>query len=221
MSSNTNTYQLCSVYSCSIYRYGYSRFCLKHREHYNRTGDIGQLYLRKFHKTLKPYIKEAKEFIEYNNEIVKYDLHTAKLIMNNPKSYYRGNNLEAFMNHSLDIRSRDELTPKAIDVINTFKYNELEMLARVLAVYMFHLQHPQLLLSGKPLFYHIGKAIWYGCSLQPHYNKRTLSKYFKRPKLTFKQLLLIGAVSSSKLQTSIRLVIKEKKEIKGINNEQK
>ena len=167
------------------------------------------MYLKKFYKTLVPYINEAKNLINVNYSYFQNDLFIVKTIMNNPKSYYKTESIENYLVDSLGLGTREDLTFRAINILNSYRFDEVDMLARVLAVYLFQKEHPQLLMTGKPLFFHIGKSVWYGCSLKIKFSNKTFKHYKKREELSFKQLLLIGAVLTSKLQNSIKFINKK------------
>ena len=199
----------CSAKGCIKRRYGYSRYCLKHKNHIASTGDINQPYIKQFKTTLKPYVENLmseidKEINEGNSTVISC-LEAAERLFNNP-STINHITVEDSLRGLVD-GSMETLPNHIIKSFEEFNGDAKKLLAVVTSVFIFERENPKLLYKGSPLFFHCGKLVY-------SYTKyeRALSQsgkmYYKRRTLTKNQYLILGAKLYSKFNSLVSYFLK-------------
>jgi len=203
-----NTQLTCSATSCSNDRYGYSKYCLQHKNHIAYTGSLEQEYIREFKSKLKPYVevleKQIEEKIQEKDSAILSSLEATESLLKYP-STINAISIDNALRQPLDT-SMDSLPQHIINSFNNFAGDGKKLLAVVVSVYLFQKENPKTLLTGLPLFFHCGKLIY-------SYTKyeRTLSAtgrlYYKKRTLTKNQYINIGMKFYSKFHSVINSYI--------------
>lgn len=199
-----NESQFCKAKGCNSFRVGYSGYCQKHRSLYNSTGSVEQFYISRFDKRIKPYIQKVREYIEANRDKFEDERIWAKRILNNPKSYIKAEYIEKFILESCSIRLGVKINYKTLQMIQHYRYDEIDFLSRVGAVYLFHKENPDYLKAGSGFIFHIGKAIWYGFPLSVKHYKKRVGTYRKRDTITRLQYALLGGVAYTRFGNMVQ-----------------
>lgn len=192
----------CTVIGCNSNRYGYSKYCLEHKNHIAKTGDINQEYINQLKTRLKSYIKEVLKYLEANLEdkLIAKTLDDAKHLLKYKHSINDVNIGSEF--NTLFGTNSSHLSAKLLDKLHSFRGDEKLLVAVVASMFIYQQENPNILNTGAPLFFHLGKLI-YSYTEYDVVVSKTLKKYKKIKILSRNQYLSIGVRFYSKFQPFI------------------
>lgn len=200
----------CSAKGCIERRYGYSKYCLKHKNHIASTGDINQPYIKQFKTTLKPYVNnlvsEIEKEIKEGNSTVLSSVEVSERLLNYPSTINHipvEDSLKTLVDGSMET-----LPQHIIKNFEHFNGDAKKLLAVVVSVFIFERENPKVMHRGKPLFFHCGKLAY----SYTRYEK-ALTKdgrmYHKKRTLTKNQYIILGAKLYSKFNSLVSFFLKQ------------
>jgi len=200
----------CSAKYCTHLRYGYSKYCLQHKNHISSTGSIEQPYIRELKSKLKPYVElldaEIKKEIESNNELIRRSVKLCEQLLEHP-SRLNDIHLENALSELLG-RSSHQLPNKVLGMFLGFKGGGKRFLAVGISIFLFQREYPNQLLTGAPLFLHCGKLL-YKHTPYTKTTSRAGRKYYSQRTLTKGQYINIGAKFYSKFSAVVDFYLRQ------------
>lgn len=200
----------CSAKGCIESRYGFSKYCLKHKNHIASTGDINQPFIKQFKTKMKPYVEkivsELEREINQGNNTVISSVEASERLLNSPSIINHitvEDSLRELINGSMET-----LPQHIIRSFEDFNGSSMKLLAVIVSVFIFEQENPNVLHKGAPLFFHCGKLAY----SYTRYEK-TLSQsgkmYYKKRTLTKNQYIILGAKLYSKFNSLVSFFLKQ------------
>lgn len=200
----------CSVLDCRKSRYGYSKFCMQHKNHIASTGALEQPYIKGLKTSLKPYVEALERQIDsevvIKNATITTALKGCQQILNQPYTINHIS-LEQSLSEPLAF-SRGGLPSRVTDAFKRFNGNANKLLAVSVSVFLFQKEQPNVLLTGAPLFFHCGKLLYSFTK----YEKAVSAKgrtYYRQRTLTKNQYINLGIRFYSKFSLAINFFLKQ------------
>lgn len=200
----------CSAPNCYSYRYGYSKYCLEHKNHIASTGDLKQPYIRNFKSTLNSYVEVLEKQIEKDltdkKDAIISSIDACERLLEFPSTINHISIDKAF--RELVGTSNETLPEHIIKSFMKFNGDAKKLLAVVVSTFLFQKEEPRKLLTGSPLFFHCGKLLY----LYTRYEKTISGRgkiYYKKRTLTKNQYINIGVKFYSKFHSVINYFLKQ------------
>ena len=200
----------CSAPNCYSSRYGYSKYCLEHKNHIASTGDLEQPYIRNFKSTLNSYVEVLEKQIDKDlsdkKDAVVSSIEACERLLKFPSTINHISIDKAF--RGLIGTSNEALPEHIIKSFEKFNGDAKKLLAVVVSTFLFQKEEPQKLLIGSPLFFHCGKLLY----LHTKYEKTISARgrvYYKKRTLTKNQYINIGVKFYSKFHSVINYFLKQ------------
>lgn len=205
-----NSNLICSTPRCTSNRYGYSKYCLQHKNHIASTGSLEQPYIKNFKSILKPYVevleKQIDKEVDVKNSAILSSVEASESLLNYPDSVNHIS-IDYDFKELIDNPSKS-LPQHIIKSFESFTGDAKKLLAIVVSIFLFQKDEPKVLHTGAPLFFHCGKLIYSYTKYEKTLSARGKT-YYKKRTLTKNQYINIGVKFYSKFHSAISYFLKQ------------